>query len=126
MEIDVAEIPPLAGFTGKKLDSETSLYHFGVRYYPQDPSDDSWSCTWLSVDPPANNYPRWSSYDYVQDDAADLTHRTGKRAWSAEMWGGGKTTALMWFVNPHNAGAGRGPNTLDSRNYSEDLLGLPY
>ena len=74
----------------------------------------------------ANKYPGWSPYNYVQDDAADLTHRTGKRAWSAEMWGGGKTTALMWFVNPHNAGAGMGPSTLDSRNYSEDLLGLLY
>ena len=120
MEIDVAEIPPLAGFTSKELDLTTSLYYFGARYYS------AWAGRWLSVDPLANKYPGWSPYNYVQDDAADLTHRTGKRAWSAEMWGGGKTTALMWFVNPHNAGAGRGPSTLDSRNYSEDLLGLLY
>ena len=55
MEKDVAEIPPLAGFTGKELDPRTSLYYgvypaFGgsARYYPdrnefgRDPSDDSW------------------------------------------------------------------------------------
>ena len=27
MEIDVAEIPPLAGFTSKELDAETGLYY---------------------------------------------------------------------------------------------------
>ena len=43
MEIDVAEIPPLAGFTGKERDVETGLDYFGARYYPQDPSDDAWS-----------------------------------------------------------------------------------
>ena len=37
MEIHVAEIPPLAGFTSKELDAETGLYYFGARYY------DAWS-----------------------------------------------------------------------------------
>ncbi len=33
MEIDVAEIPPGAGFTGKERDVETGLDYFGARYY---------------------------------------------------------------------------------------------
>jgi RHS repeat-associated protein len=33
MEIYVAEIPSLAGFTGKERDVETGLDYFGARYY---------------------------------------------------------------------------------------------
>ena len=54
MEIDVAEIPLRAGFTGKELDPTTSLYYFGARYC------DAWSGRWMSVNPLANKYPGWS------------------------------------------------------------------
>ena len=71
MEIDVAGIPPLDGFTGKERDVETGLDYFGARYYPdrkhfgRDPSDDGWRVEdpalrgrqWLSVDPMAEKYP---------------------------------------------------------------------
>ncbi len=44
MEIDVAEIPLRAGFTGKERDVETTLDYFGARYY------DSWRGQWLCDD----------------------------------------------------------------------------
>ena len=72
MEIDVAEIPPLAGFTGKERDVETGLDYFGARYY------ESWSARWLSVDPLANKYPGWSPYNYVEDNPTGSVIPNGK------------------------------------------------
>ena len=79
MEIDVAEIPPLAGFTSKELDPETSLYYFGARYYAKHPSDDSWSGTWLTVDPMASKYPGWSPYSCVQDNPVRFVDPNGEK-----------------------------------------------
>jgi RHS repeat-associated protein len=45
-------------FTSKELDAETGLYYFGARYY--DPK----TSVWLSVDPLAEKYPNYSSYNY--------------------------------------------------------------
>ena len=42
-----------------ELDVELGLYYYGARYYnPQ-------SSVWLSVDPLAEKYPAWSSYNFV-------------------------------------------------------------
>ena len=71
MEIDLAEIPPLAGFTGKERDVETGLDYFGARYY------ESWSARWLSVDPLANKYPGWSPYGYVEDNPVAIVDPHG-------------------------------------------------
>lgn len=49
-------------FSSKQLDGETSLYYFGASYY------DAWSRQWCGVNPLANKYPRWSPYNYVEDD----------------------------------------------------------
>lgn len=46
-------------FNGKELDSKTSLYYYGARYY------DPGLSVWLSVDPRAEKYPEWSPYNYV-------------------------------------------------------------
>ena len=73
MEIDVAEIPLRAGFTGKEQDPETSLYYFGARYY------DSWRGQWLSVDPLANKYPGWSPYNYVRDNPIGFVDPNGSQ-----------------------------------------------
>ncbi len=49
-------------FTGKELDAPDGLYYFGRRYY------DSFRGQWLQVDPLADKYPGWSSYNYVMDN----------------------------------------------------------
>jgi RHS repeat-associated protein len=84
-KIDVAEITPQAGFTGKERDAaETGYDYFGARYY------DSWSARWLQVDPMANKYPGWSPYNYVADnpvifvdphgDTIDVSHLTAEQS----------------------------------------------
>ncbi len=49
-------------FSGKERDASTGLDYFGARYY------ESTSGRWLSVDPMADKYPGWSSYNYVEDN----------------------------------------------------------
>ena len=69
MEIDVAEIPPLAGFISKERDVETGLDYFGARYYDQRfAAANSWRGQWLSVDPLADISPDQSSYAYADDN----------------------------------------------------------
>ena len=59
MEIDIAEIPPLAGFTSKERDTETGLDYFGARYYDQRfAAANSWR-----VEDPALSGRQWPSVD---------------------------------------------------------------
>jgi len=46
-------------FNGKELDSRTSLYYYGARYY------DPGLSVWLSVDPLAEKAPGWTPYRYA-------------------------------------------------------------
>jgi RHS repeat-associated protein len=48
------------GFTGKERDAETGLDYFGFRYYMPAVG------RWTSVDPPADQFPEWSPYNYVE------------------------------------------------------------
>jgi RHS repeat-associated protein len=48
------------GFTGKERDAETGLDYFGFRYYMPAVG------RWTSVDPPADSFPSWSPYNYVE------------------------------------------------------------
>lgn len=49
-------------FTGKERDAESNLDYFGARYY------ESLTGRWLQVDPMSEEYPSWSSYNYVMDN----------------------------------------------------------
>ena len=49
-------------FTGKELDEETGLYYYGARFY-----EPSWSL-WLSVDPLAEKYKKWSPYNFTKNN----------------------------------------------------------
>ncbi|MGM0635085.1 MAG: RHS repeat domain-containing protein [Bacteroidota bacterium] len=60
-------------FTGKELDEETGFYYFGARYYQP-----KWSI-WLSVDPLAEKYSSWSSYNYTMNNPINLIDPDGKR-----------------------------------------------
>lgn len=60
-------------FNGKELDQATGLYYYGARYYnPQ------WS-TWLSVDPLAEQMPKWSPYNYAFNNPLRFIDPDGKR-----------------------------------------------
>ena len=72
-------------FTSKELDPETSLYYFVARYYAKHPLDDSWSGTWLSVDPLANKYPGWSPYNYVRDNPIGFVDPNGAQVKPKEL-----------------------------------------
>jgi RHS repeat-associated protein len=60
-------------FTGKERDTEASLNldYFGARYY------DAALGRWLSVDPMADDYPRWSPYAYSMDNPLKYIDPTG-------------------------------------------------
>ncbi len=46
-------------FNGKELDAETGNYYMAARYY-----NPKWS-VWLNVDPKAEQFPSFSSYNYT-------------------------------------------------------------
>ena len=78
MEIYVAEIPHLVGFTSKELDAETSLYHLAARSYPQDPPDDPWSGRFEETDPLADLSAGESPYIYSNDDPVEFSDPSGE------------------------------------------------
>jgi RHS repeat-associated protein len=78
--IDVAEIPPQVGFTGKERDAAETGYDYGVypalggraRYY------DSWRGGFNGLDPHNDSYPNVSPYTYALDNPLLLIDPTGK------------------------------------------------
>ncbi|HGE5775859.1 TPA: RHS repeat domain-containing protein [Flavobacterium psychrophilum] len=58
-------------FNGKELDRETNLSYYGARYL------DMKTSLWLSVDPLAEKFPRWSPYSYAFDNPMRYTDPTG-------------------------------------------------
>ena len=78
MEIDVAEIPPLAGFTGKELDAETGLYHLGARSY------DPWSGLFMETDPLADLSSGDSPYMYSNDSPIAYSDPTGAYSYAID------------------------------------------
>ncbi len=71
MGIDVAEIRLQDGFTSKELDTKTSLYYFGARYY------DPWRGQLNTIDPHAGLYAWSSPYSYAGDNPVSFLDRTG-------------------------------------------------
>jgi RHS repeat-associated protein len=58
-------------FTGKERDTETSYDYFGARYY------DSRIARWLQVDPLAEKYPGWSTYNYTKNNPLRIIDPNG-------------------------------------------------
>ncbi len=58
-------------FTGKERDTETNWDYFGARYY------DASIGRWLSVDPLAEKFAQWSSYNYALDNPMIFFDPTG-------------------------------------------------
>jgi RHS repeat-associated protein len=58
-------------FTGKERDAETGLDYFGFRYYMPAVG------RWTTVDPPADEFPSWSPYNYVQNNPVSYTDPYG-------------------------------------------------
>jgi RHS repeat-associated protein len=59
------------GFTGKERDAESGLDYFGARHYMAALG------RWTTVDPPADSFPSWSPYNYVQNNPPELTDPFG-------------------------------------------------
>ena len=70
-------------FNGKELDSRTSLYYYGARYY------DPGLSVWLSVDPLAEKYAAWTPYNYTYQNPIRFIDPTGmegeKADWKPEL-----------------------------------------
>jgi RHS repeat-associated protein len=58
-------------FTGKEQDAETGLQYYGARYYM------SAYGRWTSVDPPADSFPAWNPYNYVEGNPVSYTDPYG-------------------------------------------------
>jgi RHS repeat-associated protein len=59
-------------FTGKEVDEETGLYYFGARYY------DPRISLWYGVDPMAEKYPSWNSFNYTMNNPIRFIDPNGK------------------------------------------------
>jgi len=59
-------------FNGKELDQETGLAYYGARYY------DNKVGVWMSVDPLAAEYPRYSSYCFTANNPVVLIDPDGR------------------------------------------------
>lgn len=62
-------------FNAKEFDAETGNYYYGVRYL-----NPKWSM-WLGVDPLAEKYPSWSSYNYVLNNPLRYIDPDGRDVW---------------------------------------------
>ena len=79
-------------FNGKELDEETGLNYYGARYY------DPRTSIFVSVDPKAEDYASWSSYNYtfnnplrfVDPDGKGPDDPPGEKSWYARAseWAG--------------------------------------
>lgn len=59
-------------FTGHEKDGETNYQYHGARYYDED------LARYMSVDPLAQQYHAWSTYNYVMGNPVRLVDPTGK------------------------------------------------
>ncbi len=59
-------------FTGHEMDGETGYQYHGARYYNEELG------RYMSVDPWANKYPSWSTYNYVMGNPMMLVDPSGK------------------------------------------------
>ena len=62
-------------FTGKERDEKTSYDYFGARYY------DSRIARWLQVDPLAEKYAGWSTYNYTMNNPLKYVDPKGESIW---------------------------------------------
>lgn len=75
-------------FNAKELDEETGNYYYGARYgvYPEhNRRNPKWSILalsqvegWLSVDPLAEKFPAWSSYNYTMNNPINMIDPDGR------------------------------------------------
>ncbi|AEA43728.1 RHS repeat-associated core domain protein [Fluviicola taffensis DSM 16823] len=59
-------------YTGHERDGETNYQYHGARYYDED------LARYMSVDPWADKYPAWSTYNYVMGNPIKFIDPTGK------------------------------------------------
>src|SRR5699024_7176059 len=79
-------------FNGKMLDAETGNYYYGARYY-----NPKWSI-WLSVDPLAERYPGWSSYNYTLYNPVRFVDPDGRSVAMPDDWFVNDKTGELLFV----------------------------
>jgi RHS repeat-associated protein len=70
-------------FNAKEQDEETGLHYYGARYY------DSRTSVWLSVDPLAEKYPNYTSYNYCLNNPVKYIDPDGKNPLAGALIGAG-------------------------------------
>jgi RHS repeat-associated protein len=88
-------------FNAKEQDSETGLAYYGARYYQ------SKLGVWLSVDPLAEEFPSWSSYNYALNNSIRFIDPDGRAAVDVIGDPPGKVIAVFY----HGGATGGGNQT---------------
>ena len=84
-------------YNGKEKDEESVLYEYGQRYYAP------WLCRFVSVDPIAEDYPQYTSYNYAGNKPISKRDLEGLQEEGAESGGGsGPKNAENSVKDPSN------------------------
>lgn len=76
-------------FTGHEFDGETGYEYHGARYYNEELG------RYMSVDPWADKYASWSTYNYVMGNPLIFTDPTGRGVESTHIDANGKVIAVI-------------------------------
>ena len=95
-------------FNGKELDSESSLYAYGARYYSP------WMCRFVQVDPQAGKYMQQSSYVYADNSPVCKMDINGEG--TGDDGGGGDSGGGTSSASPVNVPSTSGTENKKDKN----------
>ena len=97
-------------YNGKEKDEESGLYEYGQRYYAP------WLCRFVSVDPIAESYPQYTSYNYAGNKPITKIDLEGLQEEGAEKQGGAQTDSKGNLTGEYVVKPDQGPTQI-----AEDL-----
>src|SRR5690554_886317 len=97
-------------YNGKEKDEESGLYEYGQRYYAP------WLCRFVSVDPIAEDYPQYTSYNYAGNKPITKVDLEGLQEEGAQKQGGAQTDSKGNLTGEYVVKPDQGPTQI-----AEDL-----